>query len=78
MKFVAKLIAYFKKTEDKLELTEWYPPDVKPVWEGVYQVKSVLASMGHFYALWNGEEWVFEDIQDCPLKKQDREWRGVL
>lgn len=75
MNFIYKLVTYFKKP---LEVTEWYPAEVKPVRQGVYQIKTVFTGLDEdYYAYWDGKQWVFEDAKDCPLKIQNREWRGI-
>jgi hypothetical protein len=72
MNFIYKLVTYFKKP---LELTEWYPEDVKPVHLGVYQVKR-LDNHEYFYAEWNGVNWIFEDNK-ATVYFQHRKWRGI-
>ena len=65
----------------KQELTEWYPPNIKPFREGVYLVTNA------FFANWNGRFWgciaknpktaalpLFADVQTTASRK----WKGVL
>ena len=73
MKFILKIVNFFKKQE----LTPWYPADIKPVRVGTYQVKCVTKYFcEYFYAYWDGKEWLNKEKQ-YPLIYQDREWRGL-
>jgi hypothetical protein len=42
------------------KMTPWFPPHIKPVHEGVYQItytKKQSAAHAAMYATWNGSEW---------------------
>ena len=53
-------------------LTGWYPPEIKPVREGLYIVGSPkLCVMLH----WNGEQWIRGN--GSPLPMQDMSWCGI-
>ena len=73
MKFILKIINFFKKQE----LTPWYPADIKPVRVGKYQVKCAVKYFHeYFYAYWDGKQWV-DGLNQYRLIYQDREWRGL-
>lgn len=66
------------------EMTKWFPPHIKPVREGVYEIRF---TEGHndcpMYATWNGEVWStasHEKNDDCHTKfsyaLQEKYWRG--
>lgn len=68
-----------------MKLTEWYPADVKPVREGVYQVDIYGAS---WFSYWDGERWGWasgnkreaEINRDEATAMWDRKnvmWRGI-
>ena len=76
-------------TEDML--TDWFPPDVKPVHVGHYQIGYATERTDDPYtgpvalagrrAVWNGANWqhswaALTDF-DAPLSAQDRPWRGL-
>lgn len=54
-------------------LIEWYPPEIKPVRVGEYEVKS----WGYLLiAVWSGREW--RDSKSCLiLSYQHVVWRGL-
>lgn len=63
----------------KLELTDWYPPEVKPVRVGFYQRKYISAAALETPDYWNGKKWFV-----CPgpgmLTFEARaalQWRGL-
>ncbi|UEP31571.1 hypothetical protein [Burkholderia sp. B21-007] len=61
-----------KITDDML--TEEFPSYIKPVYDGIYSVRSAFAD--HFWeAHWKNGRWEFED--GAPLYRQDRTWRGL-
>jgi len=39
------------------DLTPWFPPDVKPVHEGVYEIKSDTSIRMNGYSQWDGKQW---------------------
>ena len=68
------------------EMTPWFPPHIKPVRAGVYEVKYVFAKItGKMYATWNGKKWsCFSDYKDDGWHKmfkgaqQNKRWRGFI
>ena len=65
----------------KVELTDWFPPDVKPVRPGWYQSvycdflpNKKLRSDWNMY--WDGEKW-FLKKNSLLLRNQNRWWRGL-
>jgi len=53
-------------------VTDWYPPNIKPVREGLYEVGSDELSV---LVTWNGKEWIRGDGTALPL--QEVCWRGL-
>lgn len=41
------------------KMTKWFPPHIKPVREGVYEVKFARRKLtpAPMYATWNGSRW---------------------
>lgn len=72
-----------------MKLTEWYPPHVKPVRPGVYQV-AYFGKGNPSYARWDGKVWsgsfciayiymALELAHRCADRnsKQSLPWRGL-
>lgn len=75
-------------------LTKWFPPDIKPVHVGVYNVNNVNpkdpAAMCHLYAYWDGKRWGISEFspEDAYFYKDDhfvnsqanqnKYWRGLV
>lgn len=68
------------------KLTDWYPPEVKPVREGVYEVTS--AEVGILkYAYWNGKAFGLRcrSVENADLERESFwfphegviHWRGL-
>jgi hypothetical protein len=66
------------------EMTPWFPPHIKPVHKGVYEVKYTERGSheSYMWATWNGKKWsrgsheladVFHTQFDA---NQDKYWRG--
>ena len=53
--------------------TQWYPPSIKPVREGLYEVGSDELSVKVW---WNGKLWIRGD--GTALPDQEICWRGLL
>ena len=67
------------------KMTKWFPPHIKPVREGVYEVKFSNVPLGKrlMYARWNGKEWSNfaykkhdDSLNDCVSAVQKKHWRG--
>lgn len=73
------------KLEQNLMLTDWFPPDVKPVRVGLYEVKPWPNKIEKVYSYWNGRQWGFRCEQkfDANLYAQNKalgpigKWRGL-
>jgi hypothetical protein len=41
------------------KMTKWFPPHIKPVREGVYEVRFLIQKItdAPMYATWNGSRW---------------------
>ena len=65
-------------------MTPWFPPHIKPVHKGVYEVKfTAVRSILPMYATWNGRKWSFASFfasGDWHKKfrgvDQEKYWRG--
>jgi hypothetical protein len=62
------------------KLTPWFPPEVKPVYVGVYRTKFFANYSGYSY--WNGSAWSFEwdsveEVSRMEIGNQDKSWRGL-
>jgi hypothetical protein len=66
-------------------LTNWYPADVKPVREGVYETMSPLFGDTKWFSRWNGHQWMdafYLNKEAAAATRyrafdQDRPWRGL-
>ena len=70
------------------KMTDWFPPHIKPVREGVYEIKYTSKSTNgdpRVYATWNGLRWssgsyyyVWSDKYHKQFygANQDKYWRG--
>lgn len=66
-----------------MKLTEWYPPDIKPVRIGVYETTSYDNTPS--YQHWGGEFWGFcsTHVKSAAMHGasrsglQDVSWRGI-
>lgn len=49
------------------DLTPWFPPDVKPVHEGVYEIKNPIPARTSGYSHWDGKQWgpLYDTIDIC-------------
>jgi hypothetical protein len=66
------------------KMTKWFPPHIKPVHKGVYEVKDPF--WGAIYSYWTGKSWTIGSVYlssifgpDSRQRKteiQDRSWRG--
>jgi putative component of toxin-antitoxin plasmid stabilization module len=77
------------KLEKNLMLTDWFPPDVKPVRSGVYEVKlDKRYNKGKGFAYWCNElkKWTnMVQLADRAAQRsdwfegadQDKYWRGL-
>ena len=65
-------------------MTNWFPPHIKPVREGVYEIKYTSKSpwKNWMYATWNGEKWSCGSYNLCDKfhqlfnANQNKYWRG--
>jgi len=55
-----------------MKKTDWYPPNIKPVREGLYEVGSDELSVKVW---WNGRQWIRGNGTALPL--QEVCWRGL-
>ena len=67
------------------KMTNWFPPYIKPVHIGVYEIKFSNVPLGKrlMYARWNGKEWSNfaykkndDCMNDCFGAVQKKHWRG--
>ena len=67
------------------KMTDWFPPHIKPVREGVYEVSfaSRQKTDAPMYATWNGSRWSCwsngkNDVYHTRFLEavQDKYWRG--
>lgn len=67
-----------------IQLTDWFPEDVKPVRKGVYERDYRHSGMEFQFCLWNGKCWG-EGCRTVRLAEQSRlaslwpdlPWRGL-
>ena len=55
-----------------MKKTDWYPPNIKPVREGLYEVGSDELSVKVY---WDGKHWIRGNGTELPL--QEVCWRGL-
>jgi len=69
------------------KMTPWFPPHIKPVYEGVYEVKFTPkgSSESYLYAAWNGKRWsrvaTYEQMAHWHSNfdaLQNKYWRGFI
>lgn len=67
-----------------MQLTEWYPAEIKPVHVGWYEVQNRFASHVYQKSWWNGRywgvvgfEWLEESRKEQKSGEQNRIWRGL-
>jgi hypothetical protein len=67
-------------------LTPWYPSRVRPIHEGVYEIRFTGWLKVNKYALWDGAKWGWaastpDYAAEFPLfhydPNQAKQWRGV-
>jgi hypothetical protein len=72
--------------EDAEVMTDWFPPFIEPVHEGVYNASSY--GVRDMFRYWNGYQWslpwtpatpigVREALKQLQTKKTDIYWRGL-
>lgn len=69
--------------------TDWFPPEVKPVYPGVYPTRLLTAPTGLWllegWSRWDGKEWAPQYLtmeaaactRAAPSIMQNRQWRGL-
>lgn len=55
------------------QMTEWYPPEIKPVRVGIYQTDMYV---GPVWTYWDGYDWRKYETGKVMLF-QGRHWRGL-
>jgi len=66
-----------------MKVTEWFPPYVKPVRAGVYQIRFAGERRPSGYCRWDGLVWRFTEPDVKTASKatrigiQEKTWRGV-
>ena len=69
----------------KHQLTNWFPPEIKPVYKGVYEVEyeGIFTTLSG-YSYWDGKKWgtTFKELSNAdtyrfPSPLQYRKWRGI-
>jgi len=67
------------------KMTKWFPPHIKPVRKGVYEVKFTPKGVheSYMYAMWNGKKWsrvaTYEEMKSFHSNfdaLQGKYWRG--
>lgn len=65
---------------DMSKYTDWYPAEVKPVREGLYQRKYRMESQRRYPDRWDGEKWILiapVTGVECGAAREPLEWRGL-
>ena len=69
-----------------MKLTPWYPPEVKPVRKGVYEVREEVFGKWTVFAYWNGKRFGYRETESIrAYDKRDHPtglsatapWRGL-
>ena len=66
------------------EMTKWFPPHIKPVREGIYEIKYTPKNLhvSDMYATWNGARWSVGSYNRWDYNhtdfdgNQNKYWRG--
>lgn len=64
--------------ENLVEVTDWYPKNIKPVRDGLYEITTESWPFVQ-KALWNGKQWFTLDVDtfEYTIKAKIDQWRGV-
>ena len=68
---------YSNMDDIEYTLTDWFPKKIRPVREGVYNVKTAGKNSYTYQARWTGTDWfnTWSSDNDVPLKI--KEWQGI-
>jgi len=66
------------------KMTQWFPPHIKPVHRGLYEIKYSERGLyeSYMWAFWDGKKWSSaaykksEDFHKQFDANQDKYWRG--
>jgi len=66
------------------KMTPWFPPHIKPVHKGVYEIKYTERGLydSYMWATWNGSKWSSVSYNLCDEyhkqfdANQNKYWRG--
>ena len=67
------------------KMTEWYPPNKKPVHKGVYETEfsTQYGTVLRGFSLWSGKDWSLQHSTMAtgvflfgPGAEQNKSWRG--
>lgn len=67
--------------------TDWFPPEVKPMYPGVYKTYFLGTGgehLGNFFSMWDGQEWKDsrETANEAQFSKlsgyQKKFWKGLM
>ncbi len=65
-----------------MKMTDWFPPEIKPVYGGIYEIQTAAKSLPH-YAVWDGFFWsmqysvtILSVTSGNPFAPQNLVWRG--
>jgi len=73
------------KLKENLMLTDWFPPHVKPVRVGVYEIRLGICKY-EWYSYWDGSRWCYTciNVNDAFNSReakttlpQKQHWRGL-
>lgn len=66
-----------------MEMTDWFPPDIKPVHSGVYQTEFAAGRGDLGYSRWDGVHWRYQYLSKAiaagseGIGSQNKRWRGL-
>jgi hypothetical protein len=66
------------------KMTDWFPPHIKPVNKGVYEIKYTGKGSheSYMWATWNGKKWssgshnLWDEYHKQFYANQNKYWRG--
>jgi hypothetical protein len=70
---------YTNMDDIEYKMTEWFPKKIKPVREGIYNIKTAGKNSWERQARWTGSRWIMSWGEDVPETEElkIKEWQGL-
>jgi hypothetical protein len=81
-KETGKWVKYTNMDDIEYKMSEWFPKKIKPVYRGIYMVKTAGKNSWTHQAKWTGEKWVSSYTDEAEYNNKDyevkvKEWQGL-